>query len=110
MLRHTQAHQLLQTARTQGLLRSGNLEIWMSADFSKETAYRRKAFLSFRTQLRRLEVKIGLFEPARMWITKNGESRNVYDPEELRRFLEGLPVHGNDRPPPSALAEPTPEY
>ncbi|KAJ1138938.1 hypothetical protein NDU88_005317 [Pleurodeles waltl] len=90
MLRHTQARKLLQTARTQGLLRSGNLEIRMTADFSKETADRRKAFLSFRTQLRRLEVKFGLFEPARMWITKNGESLNFYDPEELRTFLEGL--------------------
>ncbi|KAJ1110446.1 hypothetical protein NDU88_007797 [Pleurodeles waltl] len=90
MLRHTQARQLLQTARTQGLIRSGNLEIRMSADFSKETADQRKAFLSFRTQLRRLEVKFGLFEPARMWITKNGESQNFYDPEDLRTFLERL--------------------
>ncbi|KAJ1174806.1 hypothetical protein NDU88_000097 [Pleurodeles waltl] len=90
MLRHTQARQLLQTARTQGLLRSGNLEIRMSADFSKETADRRKAFLSFHTQLRHLEVKFGLFEPARMWITKNGESQNFYDPEDLRTFLERL--------------------
>ncbi|KAJ1210922.1 hypothetical protein NDU88_006284 [Pleurodeles waltl] len=46
MLRHLQARQLLQTARTQGPLRSGNLEIRISADFSKETAERRKAFLS----------------------------------------------------------------
>ncbi|KAJ1199950.1 hypothetical protein NDU88_003781 [Pleurodeles waltl] len=90
MLRHLQAHQLLQTARTQGLLRSGNLEIRMSADFSKETADRRKAFLSFHTQFRHLEVKFGLFEPARMWIIKNGESLNFYDPEDLRTFLEGL--------------------
>ncbi|KAJ1181944.1 hypothetical protein NDU88_007143 [Pleurodeles waltl] len=90
MLRHTQARQLLQTARTQGLLRSGNLEIRMSADFSKETADRRKAFLSFRTQLRLLEVKFGLFEPARMWITKNGESQNFYGPEDVRTFLERL--------------------
>ncbi|KAJ1130439.1 hypothetical protein NDU88_008792 [Pleurodeles waltl] len=90
MLRHLQARQLLQTARTQGSFRSGNLEIRMSADFSKETANRRKAFLSSRTQLCCLEVKFGLFEPARMWITKNGESLNFYDPEELRTFLEGL--------------------
>ncbi|KAJ1120282.1 hypothetical protein NDU88_008456 [Pleurodeles waltl] len=46
MLRHLQARQLLQTARTHGSFRSGNLEIRMSADFSKETADRRKAFLS----------------------------------------------------------------
>ncbi|KAJ1105130.1 hypothetical protein NDU88_002538 [Pleurodeles waltl] len=90
MLRHQQARQLSQMARTQGPLRSGNLEIWISADFSKETADRRRAFLSFRTQLRRLDVKFGLFEPARMWITKNGESQNFYNPEDLRAFLERL--------------------
>ncbi|KAJ1186798.1 hypothetical protein NDU88_003578 [Pleurodeles waltl] len=25
-----------------------------------------------------------------MWITKNGESRTFYDPEDLKTFLEGL--------------------
>ncbi|KAJ1163847.1 hypothetical protein NDU88_004299 [Pleurodeles waltl] len=38
MLRHLQARQLLQMARTQGPLLSGNLDIQISADFSKETA------------------------------------------------------------------------
>ncbi|KAJ1105561.1 hypothetical protein NDU88_002966 [Pleurodeles waltl] len=66
MLQHLQARQLLQTAQTQGPLRSGNLEIRISADFSKETAERRKTFLSFCTQLRRLDMKFGLFESARM--------------------------------------------
>ncbi|KAJ1097888.1 hypothetical protein NDU88_003004 [Pleurodeles waltl] len=28
--------------------------------------------------------------PVEMWITKNGESLNFYDPEDLRTFLEGL--------------------
>ncbi|KAJ1182688.1 hypothetical protein NDU88_007872 [Pleurodeles waltl] len=90
MLRHGQAHQLLQTARMQGPLRLGTLEIRLSADFSKETAERRRAFLSLRPRLHHLDVKFGLFEPARMWITKNGESRTFYDPEDLRTFLEGL--------------------
>ncbi|KAJ1170319.1 hypothetical protein NDU88_002197 [Pleurodeles waltl] len=62
LLRHGQARQLLQAARAQGLLRLGTLEIRLSADFSKETADRRRAFLS----LRHLDVKFGLFEPARM--------------------------------------------
>ncbi|KAJ1148472.1 hypothetical protein NDU88_001307 [Pleurodeles waltl] len=66
------------------------MEIRISADFSKETADRRRAFLSLRAQLRRLDVKFGLFEPARMWITKNGESQNFYNPEDLRAFLESL--------------------
>ncbi|KAJ1096057.1 hypothetical protein NDU88_001204 [Pleurodeles waltl] len=90
LLRHMQARQLLQAARMLGPFRSGALEIRFSADFSKETAERRKAFLSLRTRLCHLDVKFGLFEPARMWITKNGESRNFYDPEDLRVFLDGL--------------------
>ncbi|KAJ1165249.1 hypothetical protein NDU88_005677 [Pleurodeles waltl] len=40
--------------------------------------------------IRHLDVKFGLFEPARMWITKNGESLNFYDLEDLRTFLERL--------------------
>ncbi|KAJ1107456.1 hypothetical protein NDU88_004846 [Pleurodeles waltl] len=90
LLRQGRARQLLQTARTQGPLRLGTLEIRLSADFSRETAERRRAFLSLRPRLRHLNVKFGLFEPARMWITKNGESRTFYDPEDLRMFLEGL--------------------
>ncbi|KAJ1208646.1 hypothetical protein NDU88_004029 [Pleurodeles waltl] len=90
MLRHGQARKLLQKARTQGPLRLGTMEIRLSADFTRETAERRIAFLSLRPRLRHLNVKFGLFEPARMWITKNGESRTFYDPEDLRIFLEGL--------------------
>ncbi|KAJ1171229.1 hypothetical protein NDU88_003099 [Pleurodeles waltl] len=74
MLSHWQVRQLLQAARMQGPLRLGTLEIRLSADFSKETAERRRAFLSLRPRLRHLGVKLRLFEPARMWITKNGES------------------------------------
>ncbi|KAJ1177660.1 hypothetical protein NDU88_002912 [Pleurodeles waltl] len=85
-----QARQLLQADRMQGPFRLDTLEIQFSADFSKETAERRKAFLSLRTRLRHLDVKFALVEPARMWITKNGESRNFYDPEDLRAFLDGL--------------------
>ncbi|KAJ1100526.1 hypothetical protein NDU88_005608 [Pleurodeles waltl] len=89
-LRHGQVCQLLQLSRRQGQLRLGPLEIRLSADFSKETADRRRAFLSFHPRLCHLDVKFGLFEPARMWITKNGESRTFYDPEDLKSFLEGL--------------------
>ncbi|KAJ1218868.1 hypothetical protein NDU88_006440 [Pleurodeles waltl] len=90
MLSPGQAPQLLQTARTQGQLRLGTLEIRLSADFSRETAERKRAFLSLRPRLRHLNMKFSLFEPARMWITKNGESQTFYDPEDLRMFLEGL--------------------
>ncbi|KAJ1161825.1 hypothetical protein NDU88_002306 [Pleurodeles waltl] len=47
-------------------------------------------FLSLRTRLRHPDVKFSLFEPGRMWTTKNGKSLNFYNPEDLRAFLEGL--------------------
>ncbi|KAJ1206086.1 hypothetical protein NDU88_001496 [Pleurodeles waltl] len=72
-------------------------------DFSKETADRR-AFLSLRPRLRHLDVKFGLFEPVKMWITKNGESRTFYDPEDLKTFLEGL--HDPTQPMESATQPP----
>ncbi|KAJ1171723.1 hypothetical protein NDU88_003581 [Pleurodeles waltl] len=65
-------------------------EIRMTADFSKETSDRRKALLALRPRLHQLEVKYGLFKPARMWTTKNGVSKDFYDPEDLRLFLESL--------------------
>ncbi|KAJ1108433.1 hypothetical protein NDU88_005809 [Pleurodeles waltl] len=103
-LRHGQARQLLQMSRMQGPLRLGSLEIHHSADFPKETADRRRAFLSLRPRLRHLDVKFGLFEPARMWIIKNGESRTFYDPEDLKTFLEGL--HDPTQPMESATQPP----
>ncbi|KAJ1201436.1 hypothetical protein NDU88_005245 [Pleurodeles waltl] len=39
----------------------------------------------FQSQISRLDQR-----PARMWITKNGESQNFYNPEDLRAFLEGF--------------------
>ncbi|KAJ1213661.1 hypothetical protein NDU88_001293 [Pleurodeles waltl] len=90
LLRHGQARQMLQIARAQGPLLLGTLEIRLSADFSKETVDRRRAFLSLHPRLCHLDVKFGLFEPARMWITKTGESRTFFDPEDLRTFLDRL--------------------
>ncbi|KAJ1187997.1 hypothetical protein NDU88_004762 [Pleurodeles waltl] len=91
-------------SQRQGPLRLGSLEIRLSVDFSKETADRRRAFLSLRPRLRHLDVKFGLFKPTRMWITKNGESQTFYDPEDLKTFLEGLhdptqPMESATRPP-----------
>ncbi|KAJ1201482.1 hypothetical protein NDU88_005291 [Pleurodeles waltl] len=90
LLRQCQARQLLQTARAQGPLKLCTTEIQLSADFSKETVDRRRAFLSLRPRLHHLDVKFGLFEPARMWITTNGDSRTFFDPEDLRTFLDKL--------------------
>ncbi|KAJ1150302.1 hypothetical protein NDU88_003097 [Pleurodeles waltl] len=55
-----------------------------------ETSDQRREFLALRPRLRQLEVKYGLFDLARMWITKNSTSKDFYDPEDLRSFLDGL--------------------
>ncbi|KAJ1101865.1 hypothetical protein NDU88_006929 [Pleurodeles waltl] len=46
LLRHTQAHQLIQKARTQGPCQLDGHTIRISADFFKETSDQRRAFLA----------------------------------------------------------------
>ncbi|KAJ1163295.1 hypothetical protein NDU88_003755 [Pleurodeles waltl] len=96
LLLHTQARQLLQAAYTHGPFRMNEQMIRMTADFSKETSERRKAFLALCPRLRQLEVKFGLFEPVRMWITKNNVSKDFCDPEDLRLFLDSLQTRPMD--------------
>ncbi|KAJ1093677.1 hypothetical protein NDU88_006774 [Pleurodeles waltl] len=84
-----------------------NKLIRMMADFSKETSERRKAFLALRPRLRQLEVKFGLFEPARMWITKNNVPKDFCDLKDLRLYLDSLSVRPMDTailPKPQNLA------
>ncbi|KAJ1137711.1 hypothetical protein NDU88_004109 [Pleurodeles waltl] len=88
--RHTQARQLLQKARVQGPFRMNDLQIRMTADFSKEISDHRKAFLALRPCLRQLEIKSGLFELARIWITKNNVSNDFYDPTDLSLYLDSI--------------------
>ncbi|KAJ1175520.1 hypothetical protein NDU88_000808 [Pleurodeles waltl] len=90
LLRHNQTRQILQTARSHGPFRIGQHDIRITADYSKDTNEHRKAFLSLRPRLRQLEMKYSLFDPARMWVTKNRVSRDFYNPEELKLFLDSF--------------------
>ncbi|KAJ1205033.1 hypothetical protein NDU88_000468 [Pleurodeles waltl] len=108
LLCHTQVRQLLTEARFHGPFCHEDYESHITADVSKETNERRKAFLSLQPRLCQLEVKYGLFEPARMWITKNGQSKGFYDPEDLCLFLDGLTTTAMDITPsipPSELCD-----
>ncbi|KAJ1191675.1 hypothetical protein NDU88_000991 [Pleurodeles waltl] len=87
-LRHGQARQLLQAARTHCPFRMEGYDIRITADYSKDTNERRKAFVALQPNLHQLEIKYGLFDPARMWVTKNGVSKDFYDPEDLWLFLD----------------------
>ncbi|KAJ1194055.1 hypothetical protein NDU88_003350 [Pleurodeles waltl] len=66
LLRHNQTRQILQAARSHGPFRVDQHDIRITAEYSKETNERRKAFLGLRPRLRQLEMKYGLFDPARM--------------------------------------------
>ncbi|KAJ1213920.1 hypothetical protein NDU88_001549 [Pleurodeles waltl] len=63
-LRHEQAGQVISAAKTQGPVSLEGHEIRMAADFSRLTNDKLKGFLALRPQLRNLDIKYGLFEPA----------------------------------------------
>ncbi|KAJ1206393.1 hypothetical protein NDU88_001798 [Pleurodeles waltl] len=65
-------------------------EIHITADYSKDTNERRKAFLALRPRLRQLEMKYGLLDPVRMWVSKNGVSKDFYNPEDSRLLLDSF--------------------
>ncbi|KAJ1155707.1 hypothetical protein NDU88_008436 [Pleurodeles waltl] len=73
-LRHEQARQVISTAKTRRPVSVDGHEIRVAADFLRLTNDRRRAFLALRPQLRSLDIKYGLFEPA-------------------LRFLDPLPSH-----------------
>ena len=82
--------QLLTVARSHSPYDHEGHEIRIAADFSCETNDRRKEFLALRPQFHQLDIKYGLFDPDRMWITKDGRSKDFFDPDDLCLFLEGL--------------------
>ncbi|KAJ1109945.1 hypothetical protein NDU88_007302 [Pleurodeles waltl] len=63
-LRHEQARQVISTAKARQPISLDGHEIRVAADFSRLTNDRRRAFLALRPQLRSLDFKYGLFEPA----------------------------------------------
>ncbi|KAJ1118152.1 hypothetical protein NDU88_006347 [Pleurodeles waltl] len=71
-LHHEQACQVISVARSQGPYSLERHEIRVAEDCSRVTSKKQKAFLALQPQLRKLDIKFGLFEPARMWITHGG--------------------------------------
>ncbi|KAJ1117891.1 hypothetical protein NDU88_006087 [Pleurodeles waltl] len=93
---------------THGPFHHDDYEIRITADFSKETNDCCKAFLVLRPHLCQLEVKYGLFERACMWISKSGQSKNLYNVKGLGLFLDGLTTIAMDITPsipPSELGD-----
>ncbi|KAJ1186901.1 hypothetical protein NDU88_003681 [Pleurodeles waltl] len=84
-LRHEQARQVISTAKARQPISLDGHEIRVAADFSRLTNDRRRAFLALGPQLRSLDIKYGLFEPARLTFT------------EVPLFLLSVEHHGQDQ-------------
>ncbi|KAJ1128547.1 hypothetical protein NDU88_006925 [Pleurodeles waltl] len=65
-LRHKQTRQVISAARSQGPYSLEGHEIPVAVDFSRVMNEKQKAFLALRPQLRTLDIKFGLFEPAQL--------------------------------------------
>ncbi|KAJ1120804.1 hypothetical protein NDU88_008953 [Pleurodeles waltl] len=87
---HEQARLVLSTARSQGPFLLEGHKVRVAADFSRIMNEKRKAFLALRPQLRKLDIKFGLFEPARMRITYNDKLRDFIETMDLGSFLDDL--------------------
>ncbi|KAJ1130872.1 hypothetical protein NDU88_009217 [Pleurodeles waltl] len=63
-----------------------------------------RACLALRPPLSKLGIRFRLFEPSRMWITRDSSSRDFFNPGALRLFLDSLSDQAMDHtlPDPSS--------
>ncbi|KAJ1115530.1 hypothetical protein NDU88_003754 [Pleurodeles waltl] len=81
-----QARQVITAVRAYCPNRMEGSDIRMAEDFFRKTNENRRAFLALRPQLRDMNIKFGLFEPACMWIMQDGISRDLFMPAALSSF------------------------
>ncbi|KAJ1154510.1 hypothetical protein NDU88_007261 [Pleurodeles waltl] len=96
-LRHEQARQVISTAKTQGTVSLEGYEIRVAADFSRITNDKRRAFLALRPQLRFMDIKYGLFEPAQVTLLRGCEAQRTREPGAARRAIGGAGSDPADR-------------
>ncbi|KAJ1101487.1 hypothetical protein NDU88_006554 [Pleurodeles waltl] len=92
LLRHIQTRQLLQVARNHGPFRMDIYEVHITADYSKDTKECRKSFLALRPRLHQLEMKYGLFDPARMRGHQKQGIQGLLQPRGPETFSGLLPT------------------
>uniref|UniRef100_H3AG66 L1 transposable element RRM domain-containing protein n=1 Tax=Latimeria chalumnae TaxID=7897 RepID=H3AG66_LATCH len=87
LLRFPTRELLLRTARLKGQLNWKENRISLFPDWSRDLQIKRQRFWETRKILREQNIKYGLFYPAVLKITLNGETRAFTDPEEVKKFL-----------------------
>ncbi|KAJ1188629.1 hypothetical protein NDU88_005388 [Pleurodeles waltl] len=88
---------MLLVARSHGPFQTGDYEVCITVDFSKEINNCRKAFLSLRPRLRKLDVKYGPFGADVGHQRQNFQG--LCEPEDLQLFLDTLSPQVMDTTP-----------
>uniref|UniRef100_H3A1B4 L1 transposable element RRM domain-containing protein n=1 Tax=Latimeria chalumnae TaxID=7897 RepID=H3A1B4_LATCH len=87
LLRFPTRELLLRTARLKGQLVWRESRISLCPDWSRDLQIKRQRFTEARRMLQDHNIKFGLFYPAILKITVNGETRSFTEPEEVKKFL-----------------------
>uniref|UniRef100_H2ZT69 L1 transposable element RRM domain-containing protein n=1 Tax=Latimeria chalumnae TaxID=7897 RepID=H2ZT69_LATCH len=87
LLRYPTRDLLLQAAKLKGQVMWREHRISIFPDWSRELQLKRQWFWDIRKILREKKIKYGLFYPAILKITVNGEALAFTNPEDARKFL-----------------------
>ncbi|KAI4898502.1 hypothetical protein NFI96_008802 [Prochilodus magdalenae] len=82
---------ILKIARRQQRVSASNMTFSVFPDFTAKVAKARAAFNGVRRRLREIEgIKYGIFYPARLRISRDGNFHDFTSPEEASRFVDTL--------------------
>uniref|UniRef100_H3A9M4 L1 transposable element RRM domain-containing protein n=1 Tax=Latimeria chalumnae TaxID=7897 RepID=H3A9M4_LATCH len=86
-LRYPIRELLLRTARNKSQIKWKDHRISFFPDWSRDLQQKRQRFWEVRRSLREKNIKYGLFYPAILKVTYNGETLSFTDPGEVKKFL-----------------------
>uniref|UniRef100_H2ZTJ7 L1 transposable element RRM domain-containing protein n=1 Tax=Latimeria chalumnae TaxID=7897 RepID=H2ZTJ7_LATCH len=91
-LRYPIRELLLRLARNKSQIKWKDHRISLFPDWSRDLQLKRQRFWEVRRLLREKNIKYGLFYPAILKVTYNGETLSFMDPGEVKKFLaQSLP-------------------
>uniref|UniRef100_H3APF8 L1 transposable element RRM domain-containing protein n=1 Tax=Latimeria chalumnae TaxID=7897 RepID=H3APF8_LATCH len=96
LLRFPTRERILGAARVKGHVMWENQRISFFPDWSRDLQLKRQLFWEIRKILRDRKIKFGLFYPAVLKITHNGETLAFTDPGEAKKYLAGSVELGNN--------------
>uniref|UniRef100_H3AZX6 L1 transposable element RRM domain-containing protein n=1 Tax=Latimeria chalumnae TaxID=7897 RepID=H3AZX6_LATCH len=80
--------QILTVARSLGTLEWNRCRILVFPDLSQDLMERRRRFMQVKKTLREKGLKYGLFYPATLKLTCDGETRSFTEPQAVEEFLQ----------------------